>query len=152
MARTLNKKKHELLDILDDFMTDCKYRDLRRTSIRLYERSLRLLFKFLEDDYKLIYVEDVKEEHIRNYIKFTKERGKYSYVSNDNNLDINSPQNRGDFGQPISLCTLDSYVGTIKMFFNWCVDNKYLKQNPTNKIKRIKFSRNPKQEVTLVKK
>ena len=28
MARTLNKKKHELLDILDDFMTDCKYRDL----------------------------------------------------------------------------------------------------------------------------
>ncbi|EOU1756426.1 tyrosine-type recombinase/integrase [Clostridium perfringens] len=149
MARTLNKKKHELLDILDDFMTDCKYRDLRRSSIRLYERSLRLLFKFLEDDYKLIYVEDVKEEHIRNYIKFTKERGKYSYVSNENNLDINSPQNRGDFGQPISLCTLDSYVGTIKMFFKWCVDNKYLKQNPTNKIKRIKFSRNPKQEVTI---
>lgn len=29
------------------------------------------------------------------------------------------------------------------------MDNKYLKQNPTNKIKRIKFSRNPKQEVTI---
>lgn len=43
MARTLNKKKHELLDILDYFMTDCKYRDLRRASIRLYERSLKLL-------------------------------------------------------------------------------------------------------------
>ncbi len=84
MARTLNKKKHELLDILDDFMTDCKYRDLRRASIRLYERSLKLLFKFLEDDYKLIYVEDVKEEHIRNYIKITKERGNHSYVSNEN--------------------------------------------------------------------
>ncbi|EPB8159134.1 site-specific integrase [Clostridium perfringens] len=94
MARTLNKKKHELLDILDildDFMTDCKYRDLRRASIRLYERRLKLLFKFLEDDYNIIYVEDVKEEHIRNYIKFTKERGKYSYVFNDNILNSNSP-------------------------------------------------------------
>lgn len=28
MAITLNKKKHELIDILDDFMTNCKYRDL----------------------------------------------------------------------------------------------------------------------------
>ncbi|MCX0355702.1 integrase, partial [Clostridium perfringens] len=80
MARTLNKKKHELLDILDDFMTDCKYRDLRRASIRLYERSLKLLFKFLKNDYNIIFEEDVKEEHIRNYIKITKERGDHSYV------------------------------------------------------------------------
>lgn len=149
MARILTKNKNELLDILDIFMTDCKYRDLRRASIRLYERSLKLLFKFLEDDYNIIYVEDVKEEHIRNYIKFTKERGKYSYVSNDNILNSNSPQNRGDFGQPVSLRTLDNYIGTIKMFFNWCIDNKYLKQNPTSKIKRIKVSRKPKPEVTL---
>ncbi|BDU91997.1 TPA: hypothetical protein ACSQIM_001211 [Clostridium perfringens] len=84
MARTLNKKKHELLDILDDFMTDCKYRDLRRASIRLYERSLKLLFKFLKNDYNIIFEEDVKEEHIRNYIKITKERGDHSYVSNEN--------------------------------------------------------------------
>ena len=35
MVRTLNKNKHELIDILDDFMTDCKYRDLRRDIIRL---------------------------------------------------------------------------------------------------------------------
>lgn len=149
MARILTKNKNELLDILDIFMTDCKYRDLRRASIRLYERNLKLLFKFLEDDYNIIYVEDVKEEHIRNYIKFTKERGKYSYVSNDNIINSNSPQNRGDFGQPVSLRTLDNYIGTIKMFFNWCIDNKYLKQNPTIKIKRIKVSRKPKPEVTL---
>ena len=84
MARTLNKKKHELLDILDDFMTDCKYRDLRRASIRLYERSLKLLFKFLKNDYNIIFEEDVKEEHIRNYIKITKERGDHCYVSNEN--------------------------------------------------------------------
>lgn len=84
MARILSKKKYELIDILDDFMTDCKYRDLRRDSIRLYERSLKLLFKFLEDDYNVIFVEDVKEEHIRNYIKITKERGNHSYVSNEN--------------------------------------------------------------------
>lgn len=28
MTRTLNKNKHEFIDILDDFMTNCKYRDL----------------------------------------------------------------------------------------------------------------------------
>ncbi|EPB8159135.1 hypothetical protein ACSXEQ_12855 (plasmid) [Clostridium perfringens] len=32
------------------------------------------------------------------------------------------------------------------MFFNWCIDNKYLKQNLTIKIKRIKVSRKPKLE------
>lgn len=63
-------------------MKDCKYRDLRRASIRFYERSLKLLFKFLKDDYNIIFAEDVKEEHIRNYIKITKERGNHSYVSN----------------------------------------------------------------------
>ena len=60
MDRILKKNKNELLDILEDYMTDCKYRDLRRTIIRAYEQSLRLLFKFLEDDYKVIYVKDVK--------------------------------------------------------------------------------------------
>ncbi|MGU8452038.1 hypothetical protein [Clostridium perfringens] len=84
MTRILSKKKHELIDILDDFMKDCKYRDLRRASIRLYERSLKLLFKFLKDDYNIIFAEDVKEEHIRNYMKITKERGNHSYVSNEN--------------------------------------------------------------------
>ncbi|HHQ4319736.1 hypothetical protein QTH27_02600 [Clostridium perfringens] len=91
MAKILNKNKNELLDVLDIFMTDCKYRKLRRASIRLYERSLKLLFKFLEDDYNIIYVEDVKEEHIRNYIGFTKECSKYRYVVNENNINYNLP-------------------------------------------------------------
>ncbi|WP_283714629.1 tyrosine-type recombinase/integrase [Clostridium perfringens] len=149
MARILKKNKNELLDILEDYMTDCKYRDLRRTTIRAYEQSLRLLFKFLEDDYKVIYVEDVKEEHIRNYIDFTKERGKYSYVANENNINSNVPQNRGDFGKKVSLCTLDNYLGNIKMFFTWCKDNKLISKDPSFKIKRIKYSRKAKAEITI---
>lgn len=57
------------------------------------------MFKFLEGNYGVIYVDDVKEEHISNYIDFTKERGKYSYVSNEKNIISNMPQNRGDFGK-----------------------------------------------------
>ncbi|EHK2355376.1 tyrosine-type recombinase/integrase [Clostridium perfringens] len=149
MARVLKKNKNELLEVLEDYMTDCKYRDLRRTTIRAYEQSLRLLFKFLEDDYGIIYVEDVKEEYIRNYIDFTKERGKYSYVSNDNKITSNVPQNRGDFGKKVSLCTLDNYIGNIKMFFTWCKDNKLISKDPSLKIKRIKYSRKPKAEITV---
>lgn len=85
IPRVLKKNKNELLDVLEDYMAHCKYRDLRRTTIMAYEQSLRLLFKFLEDDYKVIYVKDVKEEHIINYIGFTKEHGKYSYVTNEKN-------------------------------------------------------------------
>ena len=48
--------------------------------------------KFLKDDYNVIFIEDVKEEYIRNHIKFTKEKGKNSYVINENNLDINLPK------------------------------------------------------------
>ncbi|MDK0862746.1 hypothetical protein P5F16_03380 [Clostridium perfringens] len=58
--------------------------------------------KFLKDDYNVIFIEDVKEEYIRNHIKFTKEKGKNSYVINENNLDINLPK-KEDFGQPILL-------------------------------------------------
>lgn len=36
MAKVLKKNKNSLLDVLDDYMTDCKYRDLRRTTIRAY--------------------------------------------------------------------------------------------------------------------
>lgn len=149
MARMLKKNKNELLEVLEDYMTDCKYRDLRRTTIRAYEQSLRLLFKFLEDNYGIIYVDDVKEEYIRNYIDFTKERGKYSYVSNDNKINSNVPQNRGDFGKKVSLCTLDNYIGNIKMFFTWCKDNKLISKDPSLKIKRIKYSRKPKAEITV---
>ncbi|HII4432067.1 TPA: site-specific integrase [Clostridium perfringens] len=124
MARVLKKNKNELLDVLEEYMADCKYRDLRRTTIRAYEQSLRLLFKLLEEDYKVIYVEDVKEEHIRNYIDFTKERGKYSYVANEKNVNSNVPQNRVDFDKKVILFTLNNYLGNIKMFFSWCKDSK----------------------------
>lgn len=149
MARMLKKNKNELLEVLEDYMTDCKYRDLRRTTIRAYEQSLRLLFKFLEDNYGIIYVDDVKEEYIRNYIDFTKERGKYSYVSNDNKINSNVPQNRGDFGKKVSLCTLDNYIGNIKMFFTCCKNNKLISKDPSLRIKRIKYSRKPKAEITV---
>ena len=148
MSRLLSKQKLLLEDVLDDFMTDCKYRDLRKTTMKLYEQSLRLFFKFIEDDYKVVYLEDVKKEHIQQYIDFTKERGKYSFVINEDKTYINYPQKRGDFGKKISLCTIDNYLGNIKSFFSWCKKEKLIKNDPSEPIKRIKYSRKPKSEIT----
>lgn len=80
MWRLLSKQKLLLEDVLDDFMTDCKYRDLRRATMKLYEQSLRLFFKFIADDYKIIYLQGIKKEHIQQCIDFTKNSGKYSFV------------------------------------------------------------------------
>jgi integrase/recombinase XerD len=39
----------------------------------------------------------VKTGHIRKYIRFLQERGKYTVVRSRSSLDSNTPQNRNDF-------------------------------------------------------
>lgn len=143
----LQKQRQSLEDLLEDFLYDCQLKDLRPKTIIVYEKSLKLLFKFLEEDYKIIYLEEVKESHIKDYIEFTKERGKYSYVSSDVNIN-NNPSARADFGKKISLATVSGYLRNIKNFFNWCYGKKLMKESITANIKEIKFSRKPKEEIT----
>lgn len=94
-------KKTQLLleDILEDFMINCTNKDLSRKTMMAYEKTLRLFFKYLEEEFNIIEIEKVDEWHIKGYLDFTKNRGKYSFVSDLELSKLNKPQNRKDFGK-----------------------------------------------------
>lgn len=147
MAR-IRKEKQLLEIVLEDYMYYCSLKDLRRQTLKSYEQTLKLLFKYLAEEFNVIYLEDIEEEHIKSYIDFSKEKGKYSYVADEKTVSINRPDLRQDFGKKVSMGTVNSYLRNIKTFFNYCIDNNLLQENPCKRIKNIKCKRNKKEEIT----
>lgn len=72
-------------------------------------------------------MQEITRENIDEYLKFTKERGKYSYVSDDRTVAINYPDSRKDFGKQISDATINNYIRNMIVFFNYCVEKNTLR-------------------------
>lgn len=133
---------------VDDFINYCDYKGLSPKSMKSYEQTLRLFIRYLNDKSeeensktKITRTEEIKENHIKEYLDNIKERGKYTVVSNDNSKKINNPQNRRDFGKKVSLATINNYTRNLKVYFNYMYDNRLIKQNPMKNIKAIKTPR-----------
>lgn len=147
MAKLLKSKK-DLEFYLEDFMEYCSLKELSRKTINSYESTLMLFIKYLKKEGIISNITDVTFENIDEYIKFTKERGKYSYVSDDRTVALNHPDSRKDFGKQISDVTINNYIRNMKVFFNYCVEKKYIKESPMESVKFIKAKRKMKEEVT----
>lgn len=147
MAKLLKSKK-DLEFYLEDFMESCSLKELSKKTINSYESTLMLFFKFLKEESMISTVQEITTENVDNYLKFTKERGKYSYVSDDRTVSLNYPDARKDFGKQISDATINNYIRNMKVFFNYCVDRKYIKASPMEKINFIKAKRKMKDEIT----
>lgn len=126
---------------IDDFMSYCSSKNLSIKSISSYEQTLRLLVQYLKNVYEVKSAEDTKELHIREYIKYLQERGKYTVVSNQNSKLINFPENREDYGKKIRTATINNYIRNIKVFYNYLYQNRYINTNPVMRIKEIKCER-----------
>lgn len=138
-------KKEKLIEYqIDDFMFYCQQKDLRPKTIASYESTLRLFAKYIQENFNIVDAAKITEEMIKDYIKFTKDRGKYSFVSDVNSKMWNKPENRTDFGKKVSKTTINNYIRNIKVFFNYLQDEKIIKNNPVKKIKEFKNSRKPK--------
>jgi integrase/recombinase XerD len=130
---------------VENFMLYCSSRNLSQKTLKSYEQSLRLFGLYLADVFKITDVEKVKSVHIRKYIQYLRERGKYTVSRNVMANDINFPQNRTDFSKPISDSTIANYLRNIKVFFNYLYDiEKEIKQNPVSSIENIKPLRKQK--------
>lgn len=141
------KRKNEITEIeyqLDDFMFYCKQKDLRPKTLSSYESTLRLFLRYLEDNFNVNNAKEVTKEMIKDYIQFNLERGKYTFVIDENSRMWNNPQNRNDFGKKISKTTINNYIRNIKVFFNYLRDERIITKNPVEKIKQLKNSRKPK--------
>lgn len=126
---------------VDDFMNFCEVKNLAKKTLASYEQTLRLFAQYLKDIFKIKEVGEVKEIHIREYIKYLQERGKYTVVANQSSVKSNFPQNRKDYKQEISKTTINNYIRNIKVFFNYMYDNRYINNNPVKRVKEIKNTR-----------
>jgi len=126
---------------IDDFMDYCTAKNLAEKTINSYEQTLRLLSRYLIEVQNVKSAEDTKELHIREYIKYLQDRGKYTVTSNEKTKNINFPENREDYGKKIEITTINNYIRNIKVFYNYLYKNRYITSNPVTRIKEIKCSR-----------
>lgn len=131
---------------IDNFMLYCDSKALTRKTKASYEQTLKLFAMYLQDVHNITDPSDVKSAHIRAYIKYLRERGKYTVISSSNG--DNMHQNRTDFNKPISDTTIANYLRNIKVFFNFLHSEQEIKTNPAINIKNIKPKRKQK---TLLK-
>ena len=69
---------------IDDFMVECSTKGLSKKTINSYESTLRLLANYLEKELGIESANDVKQVHLKTYIRYLQERGKYTVVVNEN--------------------------------------------------------------------
>lgn len=142
------KKKKEFVYYIQDFIDYCSYKNLSPKTIKSYYQTLTLFAKYLEEEKEISSVNDVDKNIVEEYINFTKERGKYSYVANEETLKVTYQHNRKDIGKEVSVSTLNNYLRNIKVFFNWCEENNLIKYNSVSDVKFIKGKRRIKDQLT----
>lgn len=142
------KKKKEFGYYIQDFIDYCTYKGLSVKTIKSYYQTLTLFAKYLEEEKDITSVTDVNKEIVEEYIAFTKDRGKYSYVVDEKTLNMTYQNNRKDIGKEISVATLNNYLRNIKVFFNWCEENCLIKYNTVADVKFIKEKRKIKDQIT----
>jgi integrase/recombinase XerD len=142
------KTKKEFSIYIQDFIDYCKLKELSIKTIKSYYQTLTLFSKYLEEEKNISRVDEVDKNIVEEYLEFTKERGKYSYVANSKSLEINFQQNRRDLGKEVSPVTINCYLRNIKVFFNWLEENQVINKNTVSKVKFLKVKRKAKDQIT----
>lgn len=144
MFFVLKTKKGDIWEQLDHFMLYCDSKNLSRKTLASYQQTLQLFLIFLERECSVVYVKQIKPLHIRQYVKYLRERGKYTVVANEKSKEINYPDRRNDAGKKISDTTIANYLRNIKVFLNFMYQEREIKTNPCENIENIKPQRKKK--------
>ena len=97
---------------IQDFIDDRKYNNSSEANIRNIHYALKGFYEYCTEK-ELLNIEDIKEEHVKNYMMSRHEKG-------------DKPS------------TLNTRLLRIRSLFNYCVENEYVKTSPAKKVKRIK--------------
>lgn len=133
---------------IDEFMVNCRSRQLRERTMSSYEQTLRLFERWCRDELAIEEVDKVTEAMIRRYINDLQERGKYTFYCNDKSKATNFPDRRRDFRKPVSVCTINNYIRNLRVFFNWLDVEDVTKKNPMKKIRQLKTNRKAKEYIS----
>ena len=133
---------------IEEFMVDCRSRQLRPKTMNSYEQALRLFARWCRERMNITEVTDVTEGVVRRYINDLQERGKYTVCADDRALEKNFTDRRRDFRKPVSTVTINCYLRDIRVFFNWLDRDYLLSKNPMKKIKQLKTNRKAKDYIS----
>ena len=94
---------------MEDFLSYCQSKGLSQKTIFSYDQTLKLFCKYLEEECEITDAIFVKDQHIRDYILYLQERGKYTtVVVKEESKKFNNPDSRDDKNKPISKTTINS--------------------------------------------
>lgn len=146
----ITKTKKPIIDLIEDFLDYCMYKNLSKKTLKSYNQTLMLFMRYLEEEKDIDDIHKVDKDVVQEYIQFTKERGKYSFVASTDGMIKANIDKRTDIGEEISDSTLNNYLRNIKVFFNWLEDNQIIKKNTVSRCKFIKMNRKAKEQLTDV--
>ena len=134
---------------LDSFMLYCSSKNLSRKTLASYEQTLKLFVMYLKEQFDIEDVKKVQSGHIRQYIKYLRERGKYTVVNKVETKNKNYPESRSDFKKEVSMTTIANYIRNIKVFFNFLYQvEREIPKNPVENIDNPKVERKVKKTLT----
>ncbi|PED62710.1 integrase [Bacillus toyonensis] len=130
---------------IENFMLYCTSKNLSVKTLKSYEQTLKLFSAYIKNEFDISEVDKVKSAHIRHYIKYLRERGKYTVTVNEKSATVNFPHMRDDYRKPLSTTTISNYIRNIKVFFNYLYEvEREIRKNPVEAIESIKPSRKKK--------
>ena len=98
-----------LTKLLDEFLIEMKLQNRTERTIKSVRNNNKLFFKWLENEYGITEVEDVKRIHVKAYIQYKQSLGlKPTYIN--------------------------SILKNLRMFFRYLEDEEYISINPVTKV------------------
>ena len=102
-----------LKDAIMEYLLECKVRRLSQGTIDNYDRHLRYMRRYLEDECGITRLEDVKAAHLKRFLLEKEDLGRKPQYIND-------------------------LLKVFKTFFRYCVEEEYLKTSPAAKVKSVR--------------
>jgi len=133
------KKTKQMIDLIQDFLDYCNYKNLSIKTIKSYNQTLILFVRYLEEEKNITDINKINKDIVQEYITFTKDRGKYSFVASTDGMVKANIDKRTDIGKKVSDSTLNNYLRNIKAFFSYLVDNQIIKSSNVYQCKFIKI-------------
>lgn len=133
---------------LDSFMLHCDSKQLSKKTMKSYDQTIKLFQYYLKNELGITDAAKVKSSHIRLYIKYLRERGKYTVTTANSKWSNNNPYQRSDYKKEISNTTIANYQRNIKVFFNFLKNEREIIDNPMDTIEKVKPKRKQKQLLT----
>lgn len=134
--------------LIEEYLVYCHIRQLRQKTMNSYEQTLRLFQRWCYKELGITTVDAGSESVIRHYITSIQERGKYSFYSSSEQMQLYNPERRRDYRKPVSATTINNYVRNLKAFFSWLAADRYIQRNPMKRVKFLKAERKAREYLT----